>query len=251
MANLRSLVYTLAPPDSTNFPTEFLVYNTNVNSQNNGGRCCLWTVPAGTTWVSFEMWGSGGGGAGSCCCQQGWPGGSGSYSRKTVCSVNMGGCQYTVCAGGTTPMSPVCLGCAGNTSYVNGFGLSNFCANGGAYGEVHCQQFQGCYTCSVPYPNCCCAYGGDINVHGNRSTYTSSTWCTQYGQQQAMVAPNTVSGPQLGPGGCINGSANGSCTGWFPCSVFPGGGGHSAQTHGGNCWCGTWGGGGLVSITYG
>lgn len=251
MADLRSLLGTLAIPAATNFPTEFRVYNTNVNTPANGGQCCLWTAPAGTTWVTFEVWGSGGGGAGACCCMMGWPGGSGSYTSKMVTGTNLSGCTYTICAAGTTGMAPGCFGCPGITSYVTGYGLSNFCANGGAYGEVHCHLYYSCYTCSVANPYCCCAYGGDVNIHGTQSTYTSSTWCAQYGQQQAMVAPMTVAGPQMGPGGCINGSANGSCTGWFPCSVFPGGGGLSAQAHGQNCWCGTWGGGGLVSVTYG
>lgn len=252
MADLRTLTKTIVAPAPTMIPKEFLVYNTSINTPNNGGSCCLWTVPAGVTWISFEVWGGGGGGAGACCCMMGWPGGAGAYTLKTVCnSAGLAGQQYTVCAGGTTSMSPVCLGCVGCTSYVNGFGLSNFCATGGAHGEVHCFQYYGCYTCSTPNPNCCCAYGGEVNIHGTQSTYTSSTWCAQNPQQQAATAPNTISGPQYGPGGCINASANGSCTGWFPCTPFPGGGGLSAQAHGQSCWCGNWGGGGLVSITYG
>lgn len=251
MADLRSLINTVVAPAATSYPQEVLIYNTSINSQNNGGRCCLWTVPAGTTWVTFEVWGGGGGGGGACCCQQGWPGGSGAYTIKTVCSSTLAGCQYTVCAGSTTQMSINCQGCPGCDSWVTGYGLSNLCARGGAYGETHCSYGAGSYNCSTPNPYCCCAFGGDLNIHGNQSSYTNSQWCFQAHQMQAAVAPNTVSGPQYGPGGCINGSSNGSCTGWFPCSVFPGGGGMSAQAHGQNCWCGTWGGGGLVSITYG
>jgi hypothetical protein len=60
-----------------------------------------------------------------------------------------------------------------------------------------------------------------------------------------------VSGPQYGPGGCMNLGNTGGCTAWFPCSVFPGGGGTSAQAYDGSCWPGMHGGNGLVSITYG
>ena len=31
-----------------------VVYATNVDVQENGGCCCLWTAPAGVTWVSVE-----------------------------------------------------------------------------------------------------------------------------------------------------------------------------------------------------
>jgi len=251
MSDLRSLAYTLSLPNSTNYPTEFVVFNGSVNTPGNGGACCNFVVPAGATWVTFEVWGSGGGGAGACCCMQGWPGGSGAYTAKTVCSPTLAGCSYTICAGSTTSMSPVCFGCPGYDSWVQGYGLSNFCAKGGSYGEVHCFQYYGCYTCSIPNPYCCCAFGGDICIHGMQSTQTSSTWCAQYPQQLASLAPLAQSGPQTGPGGCINGSANGSCTGWFPCTAFPGGGGLSGNAHGGNCWCGSWGGGGAVSVTYG
>lgn len=251
MSDLRSLGYTLTLPAPTNYPTEILIYNTSVNTPNNGGFCCLWTAPANTVWVRFEMWGSGGGGPGGCCCQQGWGGGGGSYTVKSVCSATLAGCQYTVCAAGSTPTSPACIGCGGNTSYVTGYGLSNFCATGGAGGDAKCWLFQSCYTCSTPNPYCCCSYGGDICIHGVQSSFTSNMWCAQYPQQQTMVAPATVSGPMYGPGGCMNGSANGNCTDWWPCAAFPGGGGFAAQAHGGNCWCGGWGAGGLVSITYG
>lgn len=33
---------------------EFYVYNSNFWSPVNGGMCCLWTVPNGTTSIKFE-----------------------------------------------------------------------------------------------------------------------------------------------------------------------------------------------------
>lgn len=250
MADLRTLTGTINASPASNFPTEFLVYNTSIDSPANGGRCCLWTVPANTKYIKFEMWGGGGGGAGACCCQQGAPGGSGAYTVKAVCGSNLGGCQYTICAGGTTSTSPNCIGCAGCDSYVTGFGLSNFCARGGAYGDTHCFHHF-CYSCCITWSYCCCAFGGDQMHHGQQSTYNVYTWCAAGFQQHAMLASATASGPMFGPGGCINGSPNGSCTNWFNKSYFPGGGGMSAQSIGGNCWCGGHGGGGLVSVTYG
>ena len=77
MSDLKTLTNSLAIPAATNYPTEIAIFNASVNSPSNGGACCLFTVPAGATWVAFEIWGSGGGGAGSCCCMQGFPGGSG------------------------------------------------------------------------------------------------------------------------------------------------------------------------------
>ena len=250
MATLRTLTGSVTASAATNFPTELLVFNTSIDSPANGGRCCLFTVPVNTKYIKFEVWGGGGGGGGGCCCQHGNPGGAGAYVVKTVCSNNLGGCTYTICAGGTTSTSPNCIGCAGCDSFVQGFQLSNFCAKGGNYGDTHCfYQFQ--HPCCIPFTECCFGFGGDICVHGQHSTYSSANWCGQAFQQHAMLAAATASGPMLGPGGCINGSPNGSCTNWFTKSYFPGGGGMSVHTIGGNCWCGGHGGGGLVSVTYG
>lgn len=249
MANLRSLIYAVNIPAATNYPQEFVVYNTSVNTPSNGGRCCLWTVPAGTKWISFEMWGGGGGGGGSCCCMAGRGGGSGAYTMVDIAADEgrtLGGCQYTICAGSSTGTSNTNDGCTGFTSFVTGYKLSNFCATGGANGCTRCGLQ--CYTDCVNNPYCCCAYGGDINIHGITGNYIAYTSCANSFQGEAMVAARTVTGPQYGPGGCINGGGCGC--GWHPCSVFPGGGGMSAQSHGGSCWCGMWGAGGLVSITY-
>ena len=248
MADLRSLVYTLNVPAETNYPSEFLVYNTNITTPSNGGCCCLWTVPAGVTWVQFEIWGGGGGGGGACCCQSGVGSGSGAYSLKAITTT--AGCQYTICAGGTTNASPVCLGSAGNTSFVTGYNLSNFCATGGAPGDTHCNWMFSNSNCYA-YPHCCCAYGGDINIHGTKGSMISSASCSQYHQSYSQTAPKAQAGPFIGPGGCINGSPNGSCFNWMTYAPFPGGGGLSAQAYSNNCWCGGWGAGGLVSVTYG
>lgn len=249
MATLRALSNSILASAATNYPTELLIFNPSTETPNNGGRCCQFTAPAGTAYIKFEMWGGGGGGGGGCCCQAGNPAGSGAYAVKTVCGA-LGGCQFSVCAAGTTPTGPTCIGCQGNDSYVTGVQLSNFCAKGGNYGDTHCFHMF-CHPCCIPFAECCNAFGGDICIHGHHSTYMSYNWCAAGFQQHAMLAAATASGPMFGPGGCINGHPNGSCTNYFTKSYFPGGGGMSAQAHGGNCWCGGHGAGGLVSITYG
>lgn len=241
--NLSQLGFTLTK-SSTNFLTEFVVMNTN-NSPLNGGCCCLWTAPAGTTFVTFEMWGGGGGGAGGCCCQQGFGGGSGAYTMKSVKAATSGGlagCQYTICAAGSTSCAATCLGCGGFTSYVTGFGLSNFCAAGGCYGTTGC--FSGCGTYNS-WTECIgvCAFGGDINIYGMTGSFINSVFCFGYSTSYSAVAPATVSGPMVSAGGCQPAVGN--------LAVVPGGGGGTTTTFGGGCCWGLWGAQGMVSVTYG
>ena len=61
MSDLRSLGFTATRTiTTTNFPTEFVVKGPAAGNALDGGCCCQWTVPAGTTWITFEMWGGGG-----------------------------------------------------------------------------------------------------------------------------------------------------------------------------------------------
>jgi len=82
MSSLRTLLQYGTSSGASAPLTSLRVYATNVTDQNNGGKCCQWTVPTGAEWAAFEVWGGGGPGAGVCCCQQGWSGGSGSYGRR-------------------------------------------------------------------------------------------------------------------------------------------------------------------------
>ena len=246
MANLKTLLY-------TNFVSgaevkELFVANTTF-AANNGGRCCLWTVPAGTKYIRFEMWGGGGGGAGACCCQQGYGGSSGSYAVKTLTGAQVvAGCQYTICAAGSTQQANTCCGFVGNTSFVSGNNLGTFCAPGGERGNTSCYYYVNTYhRMSCYYQSC--AVGGDINIHSTQSTTKNAFYCYNGSNMQTTVAPATVSGPIYGPAGCTNAGA-GDCTLLSP-AIFPGGGGHSAQVHSGVCRCGWWGAPGLVLVTYG
>ena len=85
---------------------------------NNGGQCCLWTVPAGAEWAAFEVWGGGGPGAGVCCCQQGWSGGSGSYGRRIIEVAPR--TIYNLCRWINLLFSKMLLSCRGFPSYVCG-----------------------------------------------------------------------------------------------------------------------------------
>ena len=249
MSNLRTLLYTGAATIESPKLLEFAVSNTT-ESGSNGGRCCAWTVPDGTSYIRFEMWGGGGGGGGSCCCMQGWPGGSGSYAVKTLTRGQVvPGTVYTICAGGTSAVSNTNAGCPGDTSYVTGTNLSNFCARGGTGGCTFCNGFaSSCYNYQQ-YAEVCCSTGGDVCISGICGARNTEFYCYNASQQWAPVAPATVSGPVFGPNGCTPyvGIGNGGL-----CKpVFPGGGGFSAQVSSGVCYCGWYGAAGLVMVTYG
>lgn len=99
-------------------------------AQARCGICCAWTVPAGAVCIQFQIWGSGAGTSSVCCCGGSPFGPSGAYATVTIPATP--GCVYTLCAG--------CAFCCfasqttagqGSSSYVAGFGLTNFCANPG------------------------------------------------------------------------------------------------------------------------
>jgi len=162
MANLKDLLYTNAGSVTTITLREFVVGNPT-QSANNGGCCCAWTVPAGASYIKFEMWGGGGGGGGACCCMQGFPGGNGAYAVKVLSGAQVvPGCVYTICAGGSSVQSNTNNGCMGYDSYVTGNNLSNFCAKGGRNGCTNCNAWNGnCYQCAQCFYQCG-AFGGDI-----------------------------------------------------------------------------------------
>ena len=103
----------------------------------NQGACCLFTVPSGATRVRFQIWGAGAASGGSVCCGGSMHGGTGAYASVILPAV--AGCQYTLCSGcawfagqahvpAGTNITTTGNGCA---SFVQGFGLNNFCAEGG------------------------------------------------------------------------------------------------------------------------
>lgn len=253
MATLTSLFpvsqYLAGGGSSAGTFEQILVYSTSVDSVQNGGRCCQFTVPAGTKWVRFEMWGGGGDGPGGCCCQQpNASGGAGAYARKTVVAVP--GDTYTVCAGSSGCCAATCCGTNGFTSYViggTGTGAVNACAAGGPTSCGQCFMFGGC-GCIGNTETCRSGSfsGADFGLPAIGGASRPST-C---GYQSWQYVP---SGPYIGGGVrhsndyCQNG---GGCYILGGAASFPGGGGGGAQTNGGGCCWGAWGAGGLVTISY-
>ena len=229
---------------------------------------CTWTVPAGTCRVTFEIWGGGGGGGNkgtNCdCCSRGGSGSGGGYAKKTVDTTP--GCQYTIVVGKAGVSSQgygsfcgiCCDGCAGGTTYVNGQGLSNFCATGGlggksdfgsnCYGHCGCNWYSQCPGCGV---------GGDINARGFTPTVT------RYGSDNPyniVVKAGGAGGPGGGAGGYNGFGGYNNNSGY--CALIgehnfhgriPGGGGAGSGGHS-DCVCTPFppgrGGPGMVKITF-
>lgn len=252
MANLRDLLFGYGE-GTTVEPSEFSVWNTNIQTVSNGGQCCLWTVPAGVSTAIFEIWSGGGGGGMACCCQQGGGAGSGGYAIKS-CTVSPGE-QFRICAAGSTCCETGNLaGHVGNCSFVCSLsGGSNspweskvcggYCVGGSC---VRCQYWIGCYTCCTM---CYCCNGTSINtdfcIPGTMGNSQNTQFCFGQAHGYAANAPLAVPGPRLGPSGCC--SCFGGCDAF---GLFPGGGGLSAQVHGGQCRAGGPGAGGLIYVLY-
>jgi hypothetical protein len=247
MADLRTLLYTDAGEVVVPDLREVMIANTS-ESAGNGGACCCWCIPEGTSYIKLQIWGGGGGGAGGCCCMQGRPGGSGAYVQKTLTgSQVVPGTYICICAGGSTSSAPSNDGCVGCHSRAIGCNIS-MCARGGYQGCSGCRFYQNCYMCQLMCYNMCCAEGGDFHVNGTRGNAYNSQYCIYNGSQFAPVAPGTISGPIVGPSGC---SCIWCCSGYNASAVFPGGGGLTAQVFGGGCRCGNYGAAGAVTILYG
>lgn len=228
-----------------------------------------WKVPANTTEIIFEIWGAGGGGGDGCCCTRGVPGSSGAYAwKKLAGSQVVPGCSYSIDIGqpGAGRTGSACGGQGGKT-FITGFNLSNFCADGG-HGGCAC-----CYMCCCTWGTLCCYccngpcavyYGADGGAYGNPGV--GQMWCQDRHCWNKQLVPY--------PGGLVNGKG-----GWLPgiqcecqgcgyClfhyamtqlgwgggysdkNYVPGTGGPSAWVHGGGCCRGQQGNPGLVRISY-
>lgn len=142
------------------------------------GVCCLWTVPSGVTRAQFQLWGAGAGSGAGQCCGGSLPGATGAYAIVTIPVT--AGCQYTICSGCAYCCFAAYTGIPadGCASFVTGYGLTNFCAEGGRatlcsipclYGTSKyqltnmsnmsnpVQSFTGCMACM-----CFCCFGGSF-----------------------------------------------------------------------------------------
>ena len=294
MSNLRSLLY--ATPSSTvnnrytaNGNGDESAYICSPSLQKDGctliytrwcqytpddnyghGCICFWCAPAGTTSITFEIWGGGGGGAGSCCCQQGQPGGSGAYARKTVTGT-LAGCCYSMCIGNATSCVSVCCGYLGCQTYVTGYGLTNFCAEGGFGGKTCCFTFWGNYTCAgnnignvrlcYTETDCRCYYGADFGSPGRPGYLWSQCSCATCNWKAVTPFPGGL--VNQGGGFVMTRMQGDACINeWQKCipsfgyqvdtssQFIPGMGTISSTSCAGGCCYGHGGAPGMIRITY-
>ena len=261
---------------STGIVCRMFYFNCCHNVPCNGGCCYRWTVPQGVVSIQFEIVSGGGSGSGARCCGNG-PGmgaGGGGYATKMQYAncghFTAGSTAYTICAGSTSRCS--CCGCChgrtgcgfyGCPSFVLGGGLGTFCMQGGSYSTHRCTN--SCYSCLkvAQRTNCfnaCSAAWPDARTKPDSQNPENEFYiCGLSGSELKHVNCHSfswsVSSGPVGPwqqGGnfgvsrCSTARVRGCCS--AP-SLFPGGGGHNANTCDGNqCW-GDWGGGGLVVVT--
>ena len=247
------------------------------NCQVNYSEYCLrfWCVPCGTTQITFEMWGGGGSGGGACCCQQGFPGGSGAYTRKTLSgSAIQGGWCYCLVVAPPTCCSACCIGLQGCKSFILGCNLTNLCADGGLPGKTCCYAFwSDDFACLgrtsfsecggwSPVTDCACGYGGDCSIPGRHGYFETPCNCNNCWTKLGLPYPAKLVND--GGGHIVVNNTGNACTNMYAyCSgptpwafnpncnnTLPGTGAPSATACGGGCCYGYRGGGGLIKITY-
>ena len=260
---------------STGIVCRMFYYNCCLNIPENGGCCYLWTVPNNVKSIQFEIISGGGSGAPARCCGggPGTGGGGGGYATKMQyvnCNhFTPGSTSYTICSAGSNRCS--CNGCCngrtgcgfyGCPSFVLGGGLGTFCVQGGSYAGLRCPE--SCYSClkivqrSNCFNACSAAWPDGQNKPDGGNPQNEFKICGLSGGELKhynchsaawSVASSAVgpwhAGVSFGVGRCSYGNSRGCCS--AP-SLFPGGGGHSGSSQGGDCW-GDWGNGGLVVVT--
>ena len=231
MPSLRTLLSDLSPPSIGNAKEIFYVRNINYAS-NNGGCCCAWTVPAGITSATFEMWGGGASGGGSRKCEHnGYGATTGVYAVKSVPVV--AGQVWTICAGGSTcdgDSTGICCscGCPGCHSYVTCVDATVVaCAQGGCSGD----QSSSCQSYSLGTYSCCWSKLrtgsiSDIEFQGSGTTYIRNRFChnTMY-----EIYPGGANTGRAGKDLCGVGCFTQCALQRYPsCPAWPGGvGGHA------------------------
>ena len=235
--------------ETTTSVSQLSVYNTGQGgSVNDGGRCCLYTVPNGITSATIELWGGGSGGAGACCCQSpAIQGTAGYYSTRKI---NLtAGTQLTICAGASTGCTSACRGEEGNPSYVRCAGTIAACASGGRPSTTQCQMwnFDSGHNCSVYV----CSIGQCSDVCTGCGYYGMSnpaSWCADTDNMASQGSPKYSTNMRLSGQRCVVEWTKSGCC--YNKNAFPGGPGHSgAACGGGFCW-GGWGASGLAIITF-
>ena len=231
---------------SIDYDTIYIYDPATISNQQNGGTCCLYTVPAGNTWFGVELWGAGGSGAGVCCCFGGWAGGSGSYTRKIIGGL-AGGETYTICAGGSGCCTYSTTGCVGYPSYIYDITAATnvACASGGSPGGSRCRHHISC-----SYQGCgqhqCGSTCGTMSICGVTGSSKGNSYCTGGAWNFMPSAPftgNAMARPSKD--GC-SGMCGGCCNGGY--ATFPGGGGPTSFSHTTGPFYGGPGGAGMIII---
>lgn len=232
-----------------NSDVQFLaVFNTNTDSSQNGGRCCLYTVPgAGVRTIFVEMWGSGGDGSGACCCQ--WPYTTGSAGQYVVETINVSpGDALTICAGGSGCFTCSCCGTCGFPSFITRSSTIIMCASGGqgSCGLCFYKTFN-CTGICVPgirtnVPGC-----GDLVVCSNLGMSVTHNFCASDMFEASPGSSKYNQNMRIGHNYCSTPFTISGCN-RFP-NHFPGGPGAGGSACGNPCCWGGYGAGGLVLLT--
>lgn len=242
----------------------------------NGSPCwSCWCACGSMEIITIELWGGGGGGAGGCCCSWGIPGGAGAYAKRILDNTgNSFNGRFCMCVAPASCCSPnSCCGYRGCRTFMNGPGLSTFCAAGGRPGCGLCRFF-GCFPnsgCGVlHHPNCddCAEFrDADFGIPG-RYGYLQSDCCSPSNYCYYKAAFPL-------PGGLVSDFNSykilrAHCNvnperemrrigGWANDNAISGGdndgyavgvGGNTARVCGGGCCCGWGGGPGLIRISW-
>lgn len=157
------------------------------------GCCCAWTVPAGVTSITVELWGGGGGGGSGQaaeCCGQNPGGGGGTWVQRRFTVVP--GDVMTLCAGSggcsgggvSDQVSYCCCGQPGNCTFVMRNG--NICADswGGRYGSSSCY-----WNCGCTARACGSCFGASDDPTGNGG---NGQGCTGYTRDMISSATHGV-----------------------------------------------------------
>lgn len=243
--SLRSLLeYSQAGLVLANKPQRILhVYDVDITTANNGGACCLFTVPSDVSWLGIEMWGGGGSGGGGCCNFSGTPGTSGNYARRIISVAS--GQQWTICAGGSTNFTNSCNGIAGNGSYICRENADCMFVSGGLAGISRCGMGSSVYCCvqTCPIGNIGGATLGFKSLCGSGRLVGSRCYWTQILTGAPYAHPQPMITRSLCATCCGNGLLGGT--------PFPATGGAAAQHSAcAACHCGGFGAGGLVQVYY-
>lgn len=253
MPSLRTLLTDLEPPSLGNPRQIFYVMNTS-NSVRNGGCCCLWTVPAGVTSVTFELWGAGGDGTGARCCEWGGYGpNSGNYAIKTVDTVE--GCEFRICAassGCDWRVDGLCCGIStrGFPSYVYDVtaaaNIACACGGDGGNQEITRTSSSWGYTCCWARLDDCGF--GDFSTAGTGTVYFKNQYCHN-GSHYQIYSGGFGSGRKTWAPCATTWYQNGDDLA-ASCPSFPAGAGSSGRACGDSRNRGQHGAAGMVKISY-